>query len=396
MDQGIVSGSNFLLSILLARVLNLDVFGEFSLLWLVLLFFLGIQNSFIISPMYSLEPKRLKNSSLSTSNLLVFQFGFVLVSLLLLFVFFKVAQLFSSEYVISSGLFSFALFFIVYLVQDFIRRFFFLKEKYNLIVIMDMLAYLGSLSLIFIYKENALDLNKVFTLMFFCFSTSIVFSVFFLGKIRINFRDVFLLIKEYWVFSKWLSFSAILQWFSGNIYVLVGSFILGPWVAGVVKIFQNIMGLFNVAFQAFENFIPISAAHIYKELGYKNMINYIKGFALKGFVIFFILGVLIVVLSPKQIISYIYGSDYLAYSNLIYIYICIYIFIYLGQLIRIIIRTIENTKVVFWVYFLAMIFSILLSWPLVKFYEITGIVIGTLLTQIFMFILYYKLGLGKT
>lgn len=55
LDQIIVSGSNFLLGILLARNLGIEEYGQFALLWLIVLFFSSLQLSFIVSPMLTWE-----------------------------------------------------------------------------------------------------------------------------------------------------------------------------------------------------------------------------------------------------------------------------------------------------------------------------------------------------
>ena len=63
LDQAIVSGSNFILGILLARNLGIEGYGYYSLIWLVVLFFSSMQLASLISPMMSLGPKKKYNCS---------------------------------------------------------------------------------------------------------------------------------------------------------------------------------------------------------------------------------------------------------------------------------------------------------------------------------------------
>lgn len=56
-DQVIVSGFNFLTSLLLARILGIEEFGRYALAWTVVLFVQGIQYSTISSTMLSIGPK---------------------------------------------------------------------------------------------------------------------------------------------------------------------------------------------------------------------------------------------------------------------------------------------------------------------------------------------------
>jgi O-antigen/teichoic acid export membrane protein len=58
LDQALVSGSNFVLGILLARYLGVAGYGQFALLWLIVLFFSSLQLAYIISPMLTLVQKK--------------------------------------------------------------------------------------------------------------------------------------------------------------------------------------------------------------------------------------------------------------------------------------------------------------------------------------------------
>ena len=58
-DQAMVSGVNFLVSVALVRILGIELFGIYSLLWLAILFIQSIQFAVIISPMMSIGPKYL-------------------------------------------------------------------------------------------------------------------------------------------------------------------------------------------------------------------------------------------------------------------------------------------------------------------------------------------------
>ena len=56
-NQVISSGVNFSIAIILSRIFGPELFGDYSLLWLVPLFLISIQQSIITSPLYSLGVK---------------------------------------------------------------------------------------------------------------------------------------------------------------------------------------------------------------------------------------------------------------------------------------------------------------------------------------------------
>ena len=55
-DQGIVSGANFIIGILIARFLGIEQFGVYGFIFLIYLFCLGLQQAFFVMPLYSLGP----------------------------------------------------------------------------------------------------------------------------------------------------------------------------------------------------------------------------------------------------------------------------------------------------------------------------------------------------
>lgn len=58
MDQGIYSGSNFLVNILLARWMNTESYGAFAVAFYILLAFAGLHNAIILEPMSVLGPSK--------------------------------------------------------------------------------------------------------------------------------------------------------------------------------------------------------------------------------------------------------------------------------------------------------------------------------------------------
>ena len=87
-NQIIVSGSNFLISILVLRFLGVKTFGIFSILWLLLLFFNSIQLAYIISPLLTNAPKQNSdNIKFFYGNALIQQFFFTSLVFILSFLY---------------------------------------------------------------------------------------------------------------------------------------------------------------------------------------------------------------------------------------------------------------------------------------------------------------------
>jgi O-antigen/teichoic acid export membrane protein len=72
-DQALVSGLNFLSSVVLARYLGLEGFGIYSIAWLGVLVASSINQPFIISPMQTLSGKKTPEVQKAYLQTLVFK-----------------------------------------------------------------------------------------------------------------------------------------------------------------------------------------------------------------------------------------------------------------------------------------------------------------------------------
>ena len=381
-DQLVLSGSNFIINIILARFLGIESFGVFSLLWITMLFFLSVQQAAIIAPMYSIEGQNnFDKKSIFQVNF--FQIILTLISTFFLILFLSIFSFFSNVIDIGFNLIPAIIFCSIYLLHDYARRVLFLAKKYIQALIIDLIAYFGFLIVLLTVNKEILNSYNIFLIPIFTFFLAILYYLkttkfYFVNKNKKKFN-------EYWEFSKWLSLSNILQWVSGNLFVLVGTFTIGPWVAGIIRIFQNLLGVMSVIFHALENFIPIEAAKLYSSNGLKIMKKFLITVFGKGVLFLIILIFSVRFLRPDFIIEKIYGTQYADYGYLLYIYLVVYFFIFSNLLLRYFLRTLKNTKVIFNSYVVSFMLCSIIAWPLVESYKMDGIVLGTLFSQISIF-----------
>src|SRR5262249_44909365 len=161
-DQAIVSGSNFLTSMVLARGLTLAEFGRYSLLWMAILFGSNIQMSLIIAPMMSIGPvqRRLSDKSY-IGSILTFQFAFTIGLTILLALLIAVLR-FTGDSVDSSWVIPILVANLGFQLQDFARRTFFYQKRLLAAVTNDCISYLGQLCAIGIsLKLHTLSVKNV-------------------------------------------------------------------------------------------------------------------------------------------------------------------------------------------------------------------------------------------
>jgi len=155
-DQSIVSATNFLTNVMLARSMGLREFGVFALAWMSVLFVNSLQNALIVAPMMSIGPKQEEKDRPSYFGALVFQ-ELVLVSFCFVLVYsvLKVSGSFVRFSEIRQLAFPLAVSAFAYQMQDFLRRYFFATHQSRRALADDALSYLTQLPiLLFLHRAG--------------------------------------------------------------------------------------------------------------------------------------------------------------------------------------------------------------------------------------------------
>jgi O-antigen/teichoic acid export membrane protein len=317
------------------------------------------------------------------------QFCVSFLSIISLLIFFKISGLINIKWNIGYLGIYISIFCPIFLFQDFLRRYFILKTSFITLITIDCIAYIGTLILLIILlNNNMLSLKTTLLALIISFLISILVSLTQITKTKIKFLYFKLIFKKNWNFSKWLTYSAILQWGSGNFFILSGAQILGPWSSAIIKIMQNTMGVFHILFIGLDNILPQSFAKIYKKGGSSEVMIYFKKHATYGILLFSGIALIVLFLS-KFIISRLYGTMYLPYAYLLNWFILIYLLIYMTMLQRYILRTFEDTKIIFYSYIITSIFSILSANSIIHFFKINGIIFGLIVLQLINFSIFH-------
>lgn len=283
-DQGMVSGVNFLTGILIARYLGIAEFGRFSLVWLVVLFINSIQLALVVSPMNSIGPKQEADAELPYYGAVLIQQ--VIISLLAAFlIFFGISisvEFFPQWQVQSLALPLSGVIFTVQM-QDFFRRYCFCRYRGGMAFANDAISYLGQLVLLTgLAQVIYLDSAMVLWIMAFTSGLALLFGSLQFRELvweRAIFADV---LRSHCSFAKWLVASAILNRLSGNIFLVAAGALLGTSAVGALKAVQNIMGLTHILFLGMGNIVPITAARRYRDGGRAALKGYLLKVAFAG------------------------------------------------------------------------------------------------------------------
>ena len=208
LDQVLVSGSNFLISILILRFLGINDFGVFSFYWLILTLINGAQISFVISPMFTNAPKQNKlNIDFFYGGVFFQQIIFTSIVFFFFILFFKFFGTYNFDYQFQSYYFQFSLTIIVTQLHQFARRLLFSKNLYFKALISDFTTYFSLIFFLFYFDVlNLLTLENVWWLFFYSFLLGIMFNFSVLFSLNFNYLSIHYMstIKTNWIIGKWL------------------------------------------------------------------------------------------------------------------------------------------------------------------------------------------------
>lgn len=385
LDQVLVSGSNFLIGILLTRWLGLEDYGIFALAWLGLQLASGLQLNYVLKPMMSLGPKMPagdRQNYLATTQLL----NLIFVGFLTLLAFgggivggriwpeIDIQPLFP---VLPLGI-------MAYLLQDYYRRLFYLQDKPLLAFLLDTMAYGGMiLGMGLCYGMDCLSVRSAYAILLITFTLSTLVGYALADTPSWQWVRIKETMLSHWRFSSWLVGTAALQFFGSNFFLVAAGGLLGASGVGALRIAQNLMGLTHILFQAMENVVPIRAATALSRDGIPGMIKYLRIISAKAAAIIGLI-LLGVALSAEPLLSRVYGQDFVGYGYLLVAYCGFYATIFPGYPLRFALRSIEYTQPIFWAYVISALFSLSAAYPMVEAWGLLGVVYGLIVTQLLM------------
>ncbi len=382
-DQAMVSGVNFFTGILLARYLGLEEYGRFSLAWMAVLLCNSFQQAGIIAPMMSIGPKQ-KNEDRQAyyGTLFLHQLLWSATCFFALWFAAWVTGLLFPDWNTGSIALPLAAALFTWQFQDFIRRYFFVTDELGQAFLNDAISYLSQLFLLFfLFRIMSLDAPMVLWLISGTSAAAIVIGLLKIGFISTT-RNMFNeTSKKHWDFSKWMIASAMMQWISGNFYLVIAGGLLGPVAVGGVKAAQNIIGVTHVLFQAMENFAPSRAAKELSSGGIAAMSAYLRKLTLVGTSATTAVA-LIAFSIPTILLSLLYGPESGEYAYVLRWFCLVYIFSFLAMPVSSGLRALEKTKPLFYSVFFVGVFSLLSAYPLIHYFKLHGLMAGFLTVKI--------------
>ena len=379
MDQGVISGVNFITGILLARFLGIVEFGVFTIAWLVIEFLQSMQYSLIIAPMMSIAPKQSEDERpVYMGAVIVHQLFFSVAAFAVLILSMLTIGFFVPDWEFLNLMWPLAIAVIICPLQNYARRYLFVIGRSGAAFFVDVVRYGGQLAVLGVLFLNVkMGAGLTLWAVSGCAAIAALLSLRFLGDIEWKVSAVRESLPRQWAFSKWLLSSEVMRWATGNLFMIASGAMIGAAAVGAIKGAANLVAICHIITHGLSNIVPVSAARKFGAGGRAALVAYLKRFtAFGGLAIGTIL--LVAAAAPNLWLELIYGADYAGYGYLVQWWAVVYFLAFLTLPPMFGLRAMERTKSIFWAQLAGAGVSVVLIYPLITAFGIVGVMMGNL------------------
>lgn len=374
LDQFVFSGTSFIFTILLARMLDMESFGRYSGFILAIYLIVSGVGSFVAQPFQVMQAK-VKN----IKQYVAFAFWLQIACVGIVLLFGLGFHLLFSEYypVTLLG------FVAGFLVHDFGRKVLLALDRPLHTLIFDTVTALLSLLALSLYASQSLNnLGSLLAYLSLAYIASFILLIVFLKPFHLKKEIAARFLFNHWREGKWLFFTAVSQWWSGNLFVVASGVYLGAAALGALRLAQSLMGVLNVLLQTFENYVlPQTAKKL--NLHVSEGLTFVAGISRKAGMLFIPI-LLFTFIFAEQLFVLAGGSEYAAYVFALQGMSFLYLLIFLSQPIRLFIRAMLLNDHFFYGYLISLAFALLCAHSLLSTFGLAGAIMGLAISQLLL------------
>jgi O-antigen/teichoic acid export membrane protein len=382
-DQGLVSGANFITNILLARAFGIKEYGVFALAWTALFFANSLQYALIVTPMMSVGPKQAPEERPSYyGSVLLQEIVFAVLAAVIMFASVRLSARYFPQWEVKNLAWPLSGTTLAYLLQEFLRRYFFCTGHGKRALATDVVSYLSQLPIIFfILHWHAAHLPDVLWIIAATSLAGFVACMPWYESITLDMRSLQRIFLRHWRISRWLAPTAFMQWGAGNLFLVAAPVYYGAAASALIRAAGNIVGVAHVWFLGLDNVVPAQAARMMRLEGLNGMVRYIKMIFLRwgGVTLAFCT---IVASFPSYWLRLAYGTKYSADSSVLRLYALLYVFVFMAGPLRAGLQALEYTAPIFWAYPVLMAFSVAFAGPFARTLGLNGVLLGMCAVQL--------------
>ncbi|MFN2213177.1 MAG: lipopolysaccharide biosynthesis protein [Anaerolineales bacterium] len=315
-DQGVISLSNFVATIILARNVDPTQLGVYGVGFVTLRLVRAVQDGIIVQPMNvfgaGMNQDEFKRYATTTS---LFQIALAILS--------AAAVAFCGWVLIEMGndtagptLYILWLPFLWWQFEEYLRRMLYTRGKVFLAVITSVVSNGARIGLM-LYLADQGELSGLSGLeaiawgAFIALFPSLWFTRFYWTRNVANLKETW---QRNWKFGRWLLGSALTNWAAVEFYPILTAGLISFAAAGAYRALQNLVAPIHLLLRAIDTFLTPRAANLYERNGLGALTRTLRSIYLAiGIPVALIL--IAALVFPEQLLGLIYGDTYLEYSN---------------------------------------------------------------------------------
>jgi O-antigen/teichoic acid export membrane protein len=373
-DQGIVSLGNFFTTILLARALPQSEYAIYALTLGVLLSANSLHAALITYPL------AVKGAATDREGLKHFTGGSLLLTMalgLLLNVGMFAALSILGRPELAPWAFGVSLF---WQLQETLRRALLSQLRHSEVVWGDGVSYLGQAASVWLLtQEKWLSLNNVFVVMMITSIAAASIQAVQLGLKSVNWAELRILVKDFWVFGRWILLTNLLTSLTLQIFPWSLKFFHGLQATASFQVVSNVLGVSHPVLFSLGSLIMPAVVQANLKGDMKDVWQATWKYSFLGGAL--VLPYYAVLLCwPREILSVFYGanSPYLSLGleTPLRIYVLAYALMYFSLVLQSLFYGLEDSRAVSIVQFVTTGTGIILGIPLVLYNGVLGACLG--------------------
>ena len=391
-DQAVISATNFVTMLLLARQLTPSAFGEFTLVYTGFLFANILQNTLVSQPMNMLGPAPAGAEYARYLSGTLFS-QIIIMSIELLVCAALAATAYARGWHIAPLLLGVAPAVVAWQLQEFVRRALYVQDRLAGAFMNDLIAY-GTQSVATLLLWRAGLLSGALALYVLA-GTSLLAVPVGIWQIRasLGWPDLHAIRKNLEL-GRWLAGAAVLAWCSSlDMYLYVAVWIVGSSAAGELRVAILFFGPARVLSLPIASLLPIQFARITKNgdpalrravgKAYMLVVPVLGGYCL------------MVALTARPLLRLV-GTAYESHPRILVLYAAASFVTYLQMVLVAALTAKHLTRVIFIGTVVGAVFASSMAWPIIRELGAEGALVGLLMTNLLVMLFLWRSYRGST
>ncbi|MCX8210770.1 MAG: hypothetical protein OTI34_06975 [Lewinella sp.] len=383
LEQSVFSGTGFMINIALVKLLGLEQYGILASLIIFSHLLLSISQALVIQPM---------QVHISKAKAF-YSYRFILLGLQLSLILFYLIVImgisladFTSVDFGQAPLLPFTLYLATFILFDFYRKYFLATGRVTTALIIGMIYSASTVSLLLLTLSNQSTetlTTYLYVLMAGYLPALTVASVVYCQALALPGKDTLIkYLKIHLIDGQWLLYAAVVQWFSGNLYVMMSGLLIGIEALGVLRFIQSLFGLINILLQTIENYVLPQLSRAYQVSLQHSYQAFQK--SLGAYQLAILGGLALLFFFAEEVLRLAGSAEFVPYAYVLRGMVFLYVIIIVAYPIRLLIRITELNKSYFAAYLISFLFSLLSYQFLLTHFGVTGAVLGLIINQLIL------------